>query len=199
MLHMACHDCDLVYQIDTIPYGAGALCSRCGATLYKPKRDSLNRTLALTLAGVTLFLIANTFPFLGFKVGAQVRDTTLVTGIYQLFQQDMWIIATLVFFTVIMAPAVHLLGMLYILVPLLFNRTPLHLAAVFRFILLFKPWGMLEIFMLGILVSIVKLAKMATIIPGVAVYAFMALIFAMAAMANTLDDHQIWERIEVRK
>ncbi len=199
MLHIACHDCDLVHQIDTIPYGAGALCSRCGATLYKPKRDSLNRTLALTLAGVTLFLIANTFPFLGFKVGAQVRDTTLVTGIYQLFQQDMWLIATLVFFTVILAPAVHLLGVLYILVPLLFNRTPLHLAAVLRFILLFKPWGMLEIFMLGILVSIVKLAKMATIIPGVAVYAFMALICVMATMANTLDYHQIWERIKVQK
>jgi paraquat-inducible protein A len=198
MAHLiACHECDLVHRLGDVPVGAGARCARCGAALYRPKRDSLSRSLALALAGVIFFVIANTYPFLGFKIGAQVRETTLATGIHQLFLQDMQLIATLVLLTVVIVPALHLASMLYILVPLQIGREPRHLARVFRLIQLIKPWGMMEIFLLGILVSVVKLAKMATILPGLALYAFLALIFVLAAMAVTLDDHLVWDHIEV--
>lgn len=194
---LACHECDLVHKVGDVPPGAGARCARCGAALYRPKRDSLNRTLALAVAGVVLFVIANTYPFLGFKIGAQVRETTLVTGIYQLYAQEMATLAMVVVFTVVLVPAVHLASLLYILVPLQRGRVPRHLARVFALVQRLKPWGMMEIFMLGILVSVVKLAKMATIIPGVALYAFLGLIFILAAMAVTLDDHLVWDHIEV--
>lgn len=193
---IACHECDLVHQLGEVPLGGAARCSRCGSSLYKPKRDSINRTLALTLAGLLLYIIANTNPFLGFKIGAQIRETILATGIYQLYQQDMKMIATVVLFTVVIVPALSIISMLYILVPLQMNLVPRHLARVFRLLGFLKPWGMMEIFMLGILVSAVKLAKMATIIPGVALFAFLTLIFVQAAMAATLDSHLIWEQLD---
>lgn len=196
--YMACPECDLVHELGAVTPGRSARCSRCGATLYGPQRDSLNRTLALTLAGAILFLIANTYPFLGFKIGTQTRETTLATGIYQLYRQDMVVIGTVVLFTVVIVPAIHLFSLLYILVPLRMKRAPRHLADVFRLLLFLKPWGMMEVFMLGILVSVVKLVKMATLIPGVALYAFLTLIFILAAMAVTLDDHLIWEHIDIR-
>lgn len=196
--YMACPECDLVHALGAVPPGRSAHCSRCGATLYRPQRDSLNRTLALTLAGAILFLIANTYPFMGFKIGTQTRETTLATGIYQLYRQDMVVIGTVVLFTVVIVPALHLVSLLYILVPLQMKRAPRHLADVFRLLLFLKPWGMMEVFMLGILVSVVKLVKMATLIPGVALYAFLTLIFILAAMAVTLDDHLIWEHIDIR-
>ncbi len=193
---IACHECDLVHALAAIPTGGAAHCARCGATLHRPKSDSINRTLALTLTGLVLYVIANTHSFLGFQIGAQVRETTLGTGIYQLYQQEMQTIATLVLITVVIVPAIHLLCMLYILLPLHFNRVPNHLARVLRVVIFLKPWGMMEVFLLGILVSVVKLVKMATIIPGVALFAFLALIFVLAAMMVTLDEHQIWERLE---
>jgi len=193
---IACHDCDLVHHLGEIPLGGSARCARCGAPLHRPKRDSINRTLALTLTGITLYLVANLNPFLGFRIGAQLRETILATGIYQLYQQGMVIIATLVLITVVIVPAIHLLSLLYILVPLKMNQVPRHLTRVFRVYLLLKPWGMMEIFMLGILVSVAKLGKMATIIPGLALFAFLALIFVLAAMSATLDEHQIWQTFE---
>jgi len=195
---IACPECDLIHQRVEVPPGGGARCTRCGAPLYRPKRDSINRTLALTVTGIILFLVANTNPFLGFKIGAQVRETILATGIYQLYQQDMAIIATLVLLTVVIVPAIHLFSLLYILAPLQMNLVPRRLTWVFRIYLFLKPWGMMEIFMLGILVSVVKLGKMATIIPGLALFAFMALIFVLAAMAVTLDEHLIWRNIKHR-
>ena len=196
---IACHECDLVHQLGAVPPGGSARCVRCGAALYRPKRDSINRTLALALAGLILYIIANTFPFLAFKIGSQIRETTLTTGIFQLYQQGMGPIATLVLLTVVIVPAVHLLSMLYILVPLQSNRVPRYLARVFRMIIFLKPWGMLEVFLLGILVSVVKLAKMATIVPGVSLFAFLILIFVQAAMTVTLDSHLIWQHIDEHK
>jgi paraquat-inducible protein A len=196
---IACHECDLIHQLGAVPPGSSARCVRCGAALYRPKRDSINRTLALALAGLILYIIANTFPFLGFKVGSQIQETTLTTGIFQLYQQGMEPIAALVLLTVVVVPAVNLLSMLYILVPLQANRVPRYLARVFRAVIFLKPWGMLEVFLLGILVSVVKLAKMATIVPGISLFAFLVLIFVQAAMTVTLDSHLIWHRIDEHK
>ena len=70
---------------------------------------------------------------------------------------------------------------------------------VLRFVRHLQPWNMMEVFMLGILVSVVKLAKMAKIIPGVALFSFLALIFVMAAMSASLDSHLIWEKWENRR
>ncbi len=193
---IACHECDLIHRLpDTISEGA-ARCSRCEATLYRPKKDSLNRTLALTMAGLILFIIANTFPFISFEIQAQVRETTLATGIFELYNQDMWLIATLVMITVVIVPCVNLVCLFYIILPLQFNKVPTFLAPVFRLYIFLRPWGMMEIFMLGILVSGFKLIKMATLIPGLSLFAFFALIVVLSAILVTLDDHLIWEKIK---
>ena len=67
---------------------------------------------------------------------------------------------------------------------------------VFRYLNVLAPWGMVEVFMLGVLVSIVKLAKMATIVPGPAVWALVGLMFVLAAASAALDPHEVWDRWE---
>ncbi|UCG20166.1 MAG: paraquat-inducible protein A [Deltaproteobacteria bacterium] len=197
---IACHECDLLYELPALPEGSVARCSRCGAVLQRHKRDSLDRTLAWTIAGLILFVVANAFPFLALKSGGLVRETTLITGILELYQQDMRSVAVLVFLTVILFPVVQLAGMLYLLLPLKVNRLPWWKPAyVFRFIRTLQPWAMMEVFMIGILVSMVKLAKMAKVIPGIAIYSFAVLIIALAAAAASLDPHLVWDRLELDK
>lgn len=192
---IACHECDLLQQLKPPPPGGSARCPRCNALLYRHKRDSLNRTLALSLAGLILFIVANAFPFLAFELQGQVTQTRLFTGVRDLFQQGMWGLAALVLFTTIIVPALQLTLMLYVLIPLKFGRAPQHIAGVFRLLCHLNPWGMVEVFMLGILVSVVKLADMATIVPGLALWAFGLLIFVLAAASAALDPHLIWEKV----
>lgn len=192
----ACHECDLIYQLPDVPAGGVARCARCDSVLYRPRKDSLNRTLALALAGTILFIIANTFPFIAFKIGAQVRQTTLATGIYELFNQNMGLIASLVLITVVIVPAINLCCLLYIIFPLQLNRVPKFMVPVFRLYLMLKPWGMMEIFMLGIIVSGFKLIKMASLIPGLSLFAFFGLIFVLTTIIITLDEHLIWEKVD---
>ena len=191
---IACHECDVIHRIKPLPGKGAAHCIRCGAVLYKHKPNSLERTLAFALAGLILFILANSFPFLGLKIGSQVRQTTLITGIHELYIQGMHVIAILVLITTVVAPFIQMLCMLYILLPLRFHRLPEGLPRVFRFVNSVGPWGMMEVFMVGILVSVVKLAGMAKIIPGLSLYSFLALIFVLAAMTVSLDSHLIWHK-----
>ncbi len=196
---MACHDCDLIQRIPALPEGGTARCIRCGAVLHQKKRNSLDRTLALATAGLVLFILANSFPFLAFKLETQVRETTLITGVQELYASGKQPIAILVLLTTVIVPFTQMLGMLYLILPLKLGTVPAKLSQVFRLLKKIQPWSMMEVFMLGILVSIVKLGKMAKIVPGIALYSFLVLIFVLAAMTISLDDHLIWEKWEYRQ
>ncbi len=196
---IACHECDLIHRIQALPQGGTARCSRCGAVLHRLKRNSLDRTLALTIAGLALFVLANSFPFLSMKMQAQIQESILFTGIRELYAAGEWEVSLLVLLTTIAAPLAQLLGLLYVLLPLKFNRRPSMLAPVFRFVRNVTPWSMMEVFMLGIFVSVVKLTGSAEIVPGISLFAFLGLIFILAASAASLDPHLIWERVEMKQ
>ena len=197
---IACHDCDLLYELPPLQEGSVSKCSRCGAVLQRHKRDSLNRTLAWTIAGLILFVVANAFPFLDLKKGDLIRQTTLITGVMELYKQGMRSVAVVVFLTSILFPAIQLAGLLYLLLPLKVKLLPWWKPAlVFRSIQRIHPWAMMEVFMVGILVSMVKLAKLAKVVPGIAIYSFAILIFVLAAAASSLDPHLIWDRLEIDK
>ena len=193
---IACHECDLIHRVKPLPKKGVASCTRCGSVLYRHKPNSLERTLALSLAGLVLFVLANAYPFLALKMESQTHQTNLITGIKQLFTQDMQGLAVVVLLTTILAPLAQLLGMLYLLLPLRHHRVPPQFAPVFRFVRTLQPWSMMEVFMLGILVSVVKLAKMAQIVPGIAIFSFFGLILLLAGATVSMDPHDLWHRWE---
>jgi len=191
---IACHDCDLIQRLPELQESGTVRCIRCNAVLCEKKRDTIDRTLALAVAGMVLFAIANTYPFLAFKIQTQIRETTLLTGIQELFALGMPEVAILVLLTTVLVPLIQMICLLHILVPIKFGRISRYLPQIFRLVRAMQPWNMVEVFMLGILVSAVKLLKMAKIIPGIALYSFLALIFVLAAITASLDAHQIWEK-----
>lgn len=193
-LLIACHECDLLHRIKTLPEGSTALCRRCNAVLFTHKKDSVNRSLALTITALILFFISNAYPLLEIKTEGLYRATTLMGGVQTLYDQGCWEIALLVLFTAILFPCLEIISRLYILLPLKLYKKPWKLPVVVKFIQKIKPWGMMEVFMLGILISVVKLVKMMIVIPGPSLYSFFALIFVLTGATSAIDFHSIWEK-----
>lgn len=196
MRQTACHECDLVLTLPPLPVRSVARCVRCGSVLLRAKPDSINRTIAWTIAGLILFLIAISLPFLGMKSGGTERHTALLTGIYEIYRQEMFGLAFLVLLTCVLAPFIQMVGLLYVFVPLKFNRSVRFATPVFRLFRHLQPWSMMEVFMLGILVALVKLDKIATIVPGLAIFAFGLLIFALTLAVSSVDADLVWKRIK---
>jgi paraquat-inducible protein A len=190
-----CHACDLPSRVGDVPAGGTARCPRCGSVLYRRVRDSLDRTLALALAGLFLFAAANAFPFLALKMQGNVTHTTLSTGVRALYEQGTPIVASLVLLTTIVAPLLQISSLIFVLAPLRLGRRLPGQARVFRLLRRVQPWSMMEVFILGILVSLVKLLDMAQIVPGIALWSFALLIPVLAAASSSLDAEWVWRRI----
>jgi paraquat-inducible protein A len=192
---IACPECDCVHRIVGVPARARAFCRRCGSLLYRNMPRSLDHSAALYLAAMILFVIANTFPFVALQYGDRTEPSLLISGGLALHQAGMGGIGLLVFLTSVVFPCLTISGMLYLLLPLRFGYRPPGMTPVWRLVRALNPWSLVGVFMLGLLVSVVKLQDMAAIVPGVAFYAFIALLVVSAAAVASFDPAVLWPRV----
>lgn len=176
-----------------------ARCGRCARVLYRPHDDNLDKPLAFTIAASVLFVLANVFPIVGLELQGQSTTATLFGTAQALYRQNMALLGALVFFTTIVVPAVQLTGMAYLLLALRFGSIPRQLPLALRVLQAVRPWGMVEVFILGLLVSLVKLGGMASVQPGVALWSFGGLLVMIAAAIATFDARVIWARQELAR
>jgi paraquat-inducible protein A len=191
----ACPECDLLLNPSSPEIGDKAHCPRCGYLLQRPRKDSVERTLALSIAGLVLIFPANCLPLVGIKVLGNDNDGTLWTGVATLFDEGQWLVAVLVFLSSMLFPLTNIILALLISWYLHFNRPHRYLAYWLRCLQHLEEWAMLEVYTLGIIVACVKLASMAELKFGFGLYAFVALLIINAMLVNSLDGYWFWQRI----
>jgi paraquat-inducible protein A len=196
---IACHECDLLQREIPLPPGGIAACPRCGAVLYRNNPGGLDRTLALLLASAILFLVANAFPIVSIETQGNRNATTLFGAVLTLWDEHMPVVAGLVLFTTILAPAFELFTLIAILAAVRFGLQLPALPGVLRLVLASRPWSMVEVFMLGVLVSVVKLAHLAHISPGLALWSYAALILLFAAAMANFEPRALWDRLSFER
>ena len=194
-----CHECDLILRGIRLRKGQVATCIRCGANLYKYRTGSLNKSLALLCAASIAFLIANFYPIVTIETQGQYRSASLYSAINTLWHEDMPIVSALVFVTTLLAPACEIFTMTFILAATTYQWHVPYSTHALRFVVSARPWSMVEVFMLGVLVSVVKLSHLAHIIPGIALWSYGALIILFASAIATLDIKELWDRLAPEK
>jgi paraquat-inducible protein A len=194
---IACHDCDLVQREVPLPTGGVATCVRCGAPLYRSSRFGKSYTLALCLTAAILFVIANLYPIIGIESQGNRHQSTLFGAVRTLWQDDMGLMAGLVFITILLVPAFELLLLIWLHLTkhLTSGLAPLAL----RLIVAMQPWRMVEVFMLGLLVSVVKLSHLAHIVPGIALWCFAALLPLFALLNTAFNPRDLWAAMPLKQ
>jgi paraquat-inducible protein A len=192
----ACHGCDLLNDVPELQPGEQAFCERCGGVLYSNPKHGLDTPLALAIASLCLFLVANAFPFLSFGSAGQTSETMLFSAVLDLYADGMQILAGVVLFTCIVAPASVIAILLYVLLPLHMGRRPPAMPFLSRALIKLQPWAMLDVFMIGVLVAIIKLIKTASVQPGVSFWAFTALTVCVVWAVSSLQGEVMWQRYQ---
>ena len=193
---IACPQCDLLQRLPDLAPGASARCPRCDEELWRRREDSLSRTLALALAAAVLYAIANSVPMLGLTVVGRAAFTTVFGGAVQLWNDNQQIVAGLVLFSAVVAPALQIGFMLAIVLGVQRAPAPRWVGTLLRHQPTTRIWSMIEVMLIGVLVALIKIAELATVVPGIALYALGALVFVLAAMQASFDPREVWERIE---
>ena len=163
------------------------------------ERNSIHRTAALALAAGVLFVVANFFPFMTLRAGFRESEIFLWQSAWGLEAEGYPYLAVAVSIFILAAPSLLIGGLLYLLVPLLWNRRGPGAILLCRWVLAARRWNMIEIFLLGTLVSLLKLGKMAELTLGSAFWAFVALIMCLTASLASIHPREIWNRLELAK
>jgi len=194
-LLLACPDCDLLQRLPQVAAGTTVYCARCHTPLWRCNTDSPNRTLALALAAGILLLIANTVPMLGLSVAGRETFTTVIGGVLAMWHEGRQVVAMLVLFTAVLAPALEIACLLTVAVAVRRSLAPPWVGMLLRSYELIREWSMIEIMLLGVLVALIKIAELATVIPGLALFVLGTLVFLLAAMAAVFDPRDAWARV----
>jgi paraquat-inducible protein A len=184
-----CRGCGRFYRLPALSNGSRAICQRCGGLIRRYNIAGLDRTLAFSLGGLVLIVIANSLPFMTLDIEGQLETADLVTGSVELFNRGMYLLAAAVIATTILAPLVKVGSTIYVLLGLRMRRPPPFLPQVFRLV---------EVYMLGVFVAYVKLVDLASIHIGVALYALVTLMITMTAANAAIDTDAVWEEMERR-
>ncbi|MFX1695556.1 paraquat-inducible protein A [Paraburkholderia sp. A1RO-5L] len=189
---IACHECDALYQKPRLLGRQSARCTRCGATLYSSASSQLDRICAITVAALVTFVIAQSFPIIELDANGIVSQSSLFGALVVLWNENMQIVAVMVFCATILSPLTELVALLYVLLPIRRGVIPPGFNLVLRTIQFVRPWGMLEVFMLGVLITIVKMVSLARVIPETALFAFGTLTL-MITVVLTFDARTLWD------
>jgi paraquat-inducible protein A len=166
---LGCPECDLLQRPVPVAAGQAALCSRCGARLYRAALTGPDRTLPLTLAALVALGVAVAFPIIGLDIKGSQVQMNLIGAARALYEDYMAPLAALVIATTVVYPLLALSTMALAR----HARRPALLRAI-------HPWCMVEVFVLGVLVAYAKLAHMVTVAPGPGAWALGAFVVLWA-------------------
>ncbi|NKC15155.1 MAG: paraquat-inducible membrane protein A [Gammaproteobacteria bacterium] len=190
---VACHECDALHRLHPLDDGQRAHCTRCASVLYRHcPASGLDTVIALALTAALLFVIANVFPFIALEIQGRGQSNLVVSGIIALFHAGQPGLAVLVAVTSVVFPGITIFGMLWVLVPARFGIRAPGAAAIFHLIRRLGPWTLLGVFMLSVIAAFVKLGDLATVIPGVSMFAFAGLMLICAAASARFDAALLW-------
>lgn len=192
---VACHHCGSIFTRQELSRGETASCDRCGSVLWRYSALSVHHWLALVITAVVIFAIANAYPVADMSVKGLTRNATLLDAVSVTWQQGHEIVAVMTGLAGFVFPLLQLLLLLWVLLPLSLSRRPVGLRTAMRLLGLIRPWCMVPVFLLGVVVSVVKLAGMARIEPGVGLVAF-GLLTVFLTMFSRLPPHAIWRYAE---
>jgi paraquat-inducible protein A len=192
---IACHECDLHLILPELEENQKAHCPRCNYILTSRHRDTVNRILAFSVSGIIFLILAFLFPFIVFKAQGIERVINLQQSIDILFYKDYASLAILIYFLTIVFPCIILAGSFYVSIAIKRHQLLPATRTIMRLLVLLQPWSMVEIYLIGILVSFIKIISLADVSLGLSFSAYVLFSLCLTIVLLHLDKYQFWLKI----
>jgi paraquat-inducible protein A len=187
----------LLNDVPELDVGQKAYCPRCGY-LLAANRPNIERTIfVVSLTALVLLVLSSAFPFLGFSVRGQEQTVTLIQSVAILVTENFPELAFVVFVTIFAVPAMLLLGTVYVSSGILLRRKLPGMRLALRSVLKLIPWSMAEIFLIGILVSFVKIVSLADVSLGLSFWTYSLFTVCIVVVVAHIDKRELWRSVGV--
>lgn len=190
-----CEHCDAVYAPVPLLSGQKSLCQRCGGVLERGQGLSIQQLFALSVTALILFLFANIFPVISISLKGLANAATLWQSVEALAQGQISLIAAVAGLCIILAPGLQILLLCWLLSYANVGLRAPGFKACMRTLEQLRPWSMLEVCLLGILVAIVKLGGMLSVHPGLGLWA-LAMLTVLIILISGKSIRRLWTELE---
>lgn len=194
-IKVACNNCDLLIELPRrVAVKSKLSCPRCMHTLIRGHKNALTYTLALTVSSLIALVLAYSFVFISFETQGQLREIALIQTILALFELKYYFLSILVFALTVALPALYLLLLVSLLIPMKFfngNVSP-HAVLILRLLNGLKPWLMVDVFLIGVLVAIIKMWSLANVSFGFSFWAYTGFVLLFSYVLHMVDAYKLW-------
>ena len=201
---ISCHFC---HNLNSIPSKEGLLiddddheihCYVCGSVIHSRIPNSLNKTWALVIAAIILYIPANTQAIMTIQLWGDGKPETIMSGVLNLLYGGMWPLALLIFVASIFIPIAKLIILIFLLISIHYRSAwrPKERTQLYRITEFIGRWSMIDIFVIGILVALVQFGNTASVTPGIGALSFAAVVISTMVAAHSFDPRLIWDAIE---
>jgi paraquat-inducible protein A len=194
--NIGCPECDLLITHRELVPGERATCPRCDFALSVCYADAEIRALSFAIAAVIFLAIAMSYPFLTINSSGVESSVTLLHVVWYLADYGANSVAALVFLIIVLIPACTLAVIILLASMLLKGWFPNWMLPITRLLFHFNSWVMVEVFSIGVIVSLVKINSMARVDIGLSFWAYLAFTIMFLQASSSFDRYSVWSTID---
>lgn len=195
--YAVCHECDLTFEL---PAEVGDYvkiqCPRCKHKVITGHPNPMNTGLSIAFTSVLVLFASLSFSFLSFSSLGKSQSMTIVDISIQLYKDGFVFLSGMLPVFVVILPLIYLAALTLILLCVKFNRktsTALYLGRLMHFI---SPWIMVEVFFLGVIVTLIKVISIVDISFGISFWAYALFTILFTYLSSLIDTHRLWHWID---
>lgn len=194
---LLCPICNAQIRLRSLATNEELQCSRCSHVALRGSRAaSLQPALALSIAGLILVILANSYPIMIFDVAGNTQENRIITGVFKLYDQGYWPISVLVFFSAIAAPFLYLSSVLYVTVSCCLRKKFPFLRELTEIVEFFNAWNLVPVFAIACIAAVVKLKMLGNVHWRPGMLWIILLSVCSIALAQAFDKDLVEERLE---
>lgn len=171
---IACPHCDTLHRKAALRRGEKMRCRCCGATLIGNHLD-IRGAFFYALTALILFVIANISAFITLDMQGESSTISIFSSVSALFTNGLPILATIVLLCVLVVPLWYLLAVVWVSASFRFPALRGVARRFLHWMHAMTPWNMLEVYLLGVIVTLVKIIQMAQVTFDEGFWSFCAL------------------------
>ncbi len=191
-----CHECDLLLALPPLKTGEKADCPRCHHTLVRRQAGAAERSLALAIATLILLGLSLSFPFLGFSLQGLGNGIALTETVSSLVVFEQPLVALIIMLTVLVLPLLYLCALCWLCVGIIRGQPLAQSPLIARTLNHVTPWMMADVFVIGTLVSMIKIIGMAEVELGLSFWTLCGYALLLLFTSQSVDRDWLWQALD---
>jgi len=188
-----CHKCHTLHEKVPLRQDGKALCSNCNILLYQNSEHMLDKTLALVVTAFISLVVAFQFSIITININGLEQSLNLSSLFMVIVEHEQYLIGLMLLFLIVIFPFVIIVSMFFLLLYMKIGKAGYLVKRLLILLAHIRPWSMVDIFFISLLVAMVKLFDIAQIELGISFAAFILTLFLDALITKNISFYELWE------